>query len=196
LTHPSDGGTGGSGSIAARSTSSRSTGRALVVRTTRVFAVASHPLNWALKSAGEVKSRPGMNEVSKNPLRRSTTPFDSGSRGLSRSSVVANVPVNAATPSACRVPRPMPVSLSQINRRGTRPSSTSSAHIPSSKSWVARVGIIRPTMKREYAAVITRTGSSLAVPSSSGILRGGNHRSHCAASPGSHVSRSAGSTRR
>jgi hypothetical protein len=29
-----------------------------------------------LKSDGEAKSRPGMNEVSKKPLRRSTIPFD------------------------------------------------------------------------------------------------------------------------
>ena len=34
------------------------------------------------------------------------------------------------------------------------------------------------------------------MPSSSGIFRGGNHRSHCAASPGAQVSRSAGSTGR
>jgi hypothetical protein len=59
-----------------------------------------------------------------------------------------------------------------------------------------RVGIIRAVMNREYAAVITSTGSSRDVPSSSGIRRGGNHKSHCAASPGSQTSRSAGSTRR
>ena len=47
------------------------------------------------------------------------------------------------------------------------------------------VGIIRPSMNREYAAVITSTGSSTFEPSSSGIFCGGNHRSHCAASPGS-----------
>jgi hypothetical protein len=41
--------------------------------------------------------------------------------------------------------------------------------------------------------VITSTGNNLAVPSSRGILRGGNHRSHCAASPGSQLKRSAGS---
>ena len=34
------------------------------------------------------------------------------------------------------------------------------------------------------------------MPSSSGIFRGGNHKSHCAASPGAQVSRSAGSTGR
>jgi hypothetical protein len=41
-------------------------------------------------------------------------------------------------------------------------------------------------MKRECAAVITNTGNSLVVPSSSGIRRGGNHRSHRAASPGAN----------
>ena len=120
-----------------------------MVRTTRAFARVSHSLNWVLKSAGEVKSRPGMNEVSKNPLRRSTIPLDSGSRGGSRTSVVASVPVNPATPSACRLPRPMPGSLSQISRRGTRPSSRSSSQVASSRSSVRRVGIIRPSMKRE-----------------------------------------------
>ena len=51
-------------------------------------------------------------------------------------------------------------------------------------------------MNRECASVITRTGSSTRLPSSSGIFFGGNHRSHCAASPGSQISRSAGSTGR
>ena len=101
--------------------------------------------------------------------------------------------MNAATPSARRWPRPMPGSLSQISRRGTRPSCWISSQEPSSRSSVFRVGIIRPVMNRECAAVITSTGSSLAVPSSSGIFRGGNHKSHCAASPGAQVSRSAGS---
>lgn len=44
--------------------------------------------------------------------------------------------------------------------------------------------------------MITKTGSSFVVPSSSGIFLGGNHRSHCAASPAVHVIRSAGSTGR
>ena len=54
--------------------------------------------------------------------------------GLEPLHVVARVPVNAPTPSACRLPRPMPDSLSQISRRGTRPSCCSSSHIPSSRS--------------------------------------------------------------
>ncbi len=61
---------------------------------------------------------------------------------------------------------------------------------------VCRVAIIRATMNRECAQVITSTGSNTFEPSSSGIFLGGNHTSHCAASPGSHVSRSAGSTGR
>jgi hypothetical protein len=36
--------------------------------------------------------------------------------------------------TACRFPRPTPVSLSQINHRGTRPRSRSSIHIPSGRS--------------------------------------------------------------
>ncbi len=59
-----------------------------------------------------------------------------------------------------------------------------------------RVGIILATVNRECAAVITSTGNNVREPSSSRIFRGGNHRSHCAASPGAHTSRSAGSTGR
>jgi hypothetical protein len=58
------------------------------------------------------------------------------------------------------------------------------------------VGTIRPQIKRECAATTTSTGNSAVVPSSSGIRFGGNHKSHCAASPGAHTSRSAGSGRR
>ena len=106
------------------------------------------------------------------------------------------MPVNAATPSASFPPRPIPVSLSQISLRGTRPSPRISSHDPSSRSSVVRVGIIRPVVNRECAAVITSTGSSAVLPSSSGIRNGGNHRSHWAASPGCQDSRSAGSGRR
>ena len=61
---------------------------------------------------------------------------------------------------------------------------------------MCRVGIIFASMNRECAQVITSTGSNVLEPSSSGIFRGGNHRSHCAASPGNHVNRSEGSTGR
>lgn len=151
---------------------------ALVVRTTRLFAVPSQPLNWSLKSCGEAKSRPGMNEVSNQPLRRSTIPFDSGSLGGNSTSLVARVPMNAGTPSERYGPRPIPRSLSHNNRLGTRPSSWSSCHMPSSRSSVALVGIIRPSMNLEYANVITSTGNRALVPFSNGIRFGGNHRSH------------------
>ncbi len=72
----------------------------------------------------------------------------------------------------------MPGSLSQNNLRGTRPSCCSNSHDPSSRSSVLRVGIIRAVTNREYAEVITNTGNSRAVPSSRGIFRGGNHKSH------------------
>ena len=50
-----------------------------MVRTTRAFAMVSQAVSWACRSVGDVKVRPGMKEVSKNPLRRSTRPLDSGS---------------------------------------------------------------------------------------------------------------------
>jgi hypothetical protein len=137
-----------------------------------------------LGSVGVEKiDRSGMNEVSNQPLRRSTTPLDSGSHGGSSTSLLATVPMNTLTPAANRFPRPMPVSLSQISRRGTRPNCCSRSHMPSSRSSALRVGIIRASMNRECAHVISKVGSNFAVPSSSAILTGGNHRSHCAASP-------------
>jgi hypothetical protein len=106
--------------------------------------------------------------------------------------LLAKVPANTAAGSVS-LPRPIPDSLSQMSRRGTRSSRASSSHEPSSRSGVLRVGIIRASMNRECAQVITSTGSKVRDPSSSKILRGGNQRSHCAASPGDHVNRSAGS---
>ena len=76
--------------------------RPLIVRTTRAFAVDNLSVNWALKSAGEVHFRRGMNEVSNQPLRRSTKPLDSGSLGGSSTNLVARVPMNDVTPSARR----------------------------------------------------------------------------------------------
>jgi hypothetical protein len=51
-------------------------------------------------------------------------------------------------------------------------------------------------VNRECAATITNTGNNAVAPFSSGIRLGGNHRSHCAASPAAHTNRSAGSGRR
>jgi hypothetical protein len=68
---------GGSATIAARSAAHRSTGRSPPSsRNGRVAARSgSHALICAVKSSGEVNVRPGRNEVSKKPLRRSTSPL-------------------------------------------------------------------------------------------------------------------------
>lgn len=52
-----------------------------MVRTIRAFALVNQSPTWALKSAGDAKSRPGT-EVSRNPLGRSTMPLNSGSKGI------------------------------------------------------------------------------------------------------------------
>ena len=79
----------------------------------------------------------------------------------------------------------MPDSLSQISRCGTAPSwPDSNAHIPDNRSAVIREGIITAVMNLENEATITSTGSNARVPSSTGILGSGNHRSHCTWSPG------------
>lgn len=59
-------GGGGTASIAARSSATRSIGRAWSERTVGLFAVGSHRTSCSLKSATEVKLRLGRNEVSKN----------------------------------------------------------------------------------------------------------------------------------
>ncbi len=72
----------------------------------REFARGSQSVSCVLKSAGEPNTRPGRNEVSRYPLRRSTMPLNSGSRGGGASLiVVANVPANAAA-GAVTFPRP------------------------------------------------------------------------------------------
>jgi hypothetical protein len=104
---------------------------------------------------------------------------------LSWTILVASAPVNSPTPAASRLRRPMPVSLSQINRRGTTPScSDNNAHMPESKSAVVREGIIDAVMNFENDATITSTGNIMWVPSATGILGSGNHKSHCTWSPG------------
>ena len=70
---------------------------------------------------------------------------------------MANVPVNAPTPSACS---PFPDSLCRSAVAETRPSTCSSIHIPSNPDpAVCRVRII-PAEHEPGAAVITRTSSS------------------------------------
>lgn len=74
----------------------------------------------------------------------------------------------------------MPVSLSQISRRGTAPRDPISSHIPASKSPVIRDGIIRAMMNRECEDTITSTGRTLGFSDPTGIRTSGNHKSHCA----------------
>lgn len=85
-------------------------------------------------------------------------------------------------------------SLSQISCRGTRPSCCISSHAPSNRSSVFLVGDHPSRHEPRICCRDHKTGSSFVVPSSSGIFLGGNHRSHCAASPAVQVIRSAGST--
>jgi hypothetical protein len=63
----------------------------------------------------------------------------------------------------------MPVSLSQISRRGTAPSDPSNSHIPASRSPVIRDGIIRAMMNRECEDTITNTGKTFDFPPPTGI---------------------------
>jgi hypothetical protein len=46
-----------------------------VRRSIRAFALGNHAAGWVVRSTGLVNDRPGMNEVSKNPLVRSITPL-------------------------------------------------------------------------------------------------------------------------
>lgn len=68
-----------------------------------------------------------------------------------------------------------------------------SCHIPARMSPACLVGIITAPTVREYPNAITSTGKIRDVPSPTGILTAGNHRSHCAISPGSYSVRSTGS---
>lgn len=99
--------------------------------------------------------------------------------------------VRWVAPARCRAR--CPTTAGAGPRRAVAATPTSPAADPrsswSGSSWP-------PPVNLEWAAVITSTGNNVRDPSSSTILRGGNHRSHCAASPGAHTSRSAGSTGR
>lgn len=138
--------------------------------------------------------RPSLDDVSNYPLRRSTIPLDSECLGSNNTSFTAKVPMDATTLSARREPRPIPGSLPQMNWRGTVPIYCNSSQDPNSRSSALLAGIVRPVPNFECAVVIA--GNSFAAPCSSGIFRGGNQKSHCAASPGSQTNRPAGSLRR
>jgi hypothetical protein len=157
-----------------------------MARTVRVLArVASQSVSWSLKSAGEAKPLPGKNEVSKNPLLRSTIPLNSGSRGGTRRILVARVPANAAAGTLTRPVPPIADSRSHTIVFGTRPSWEISSHIPARMSPACRDGIIVADRNRENANVTTNTGRIRACPAVTGTGVSGNHRSHWAICPGS-----------
>ena len=78
----------------------------------------------------------------------------------------------------------MPDSLSHTNVLGTAPKTTSSCHIPATRSPVVRDGNNNAMMNPENAATIVNTGGSANTgPASTGTTLPGNHRSHCTISP-------------
>lgn len=133
-----------------------------MARTVRVFARTSQSASWSLKSAGDAKTRPGRNEVSKNPLLRSTIPLNSGSRGGANRILVANVPANAAAGTLTRPVPPIADSRSQTSVLGTRPIPAINCHIPDRMSPAWRDGIIVADRNRENPNTITRTGRTRA----------------------------------
>lgn len=188
LNQPTRGGTGGNVSILARSATTRSTGRAMIVRTTRRYAPSSQSGNSATKT-GWRDERVTRHE------RRLEQPVATlhGHFGL-RVMVLELMHPSRQHAAELVDPGSDPVGSTDAglaahsNRRGTRPNHEISYPIPNNRSDVRRVGNIAPSVSREYAAAITSTGNNAAVPPSSGI-RGRSHRSHCAASPGAHASR-------
>ena len=132
----------------------------------RVLAVpVSQSWIWALKSNGEVNVRPGRNEVSKYPLRRSTSPLNSGSRGGASLIRTPSVPANAAASTLelarsrrSRTPGPTPACA------GQPPHPPISSHIPARMSPALRDGIITASVTREYPHVIASTGNTRSCP--------------------------------
>ena len=115
----------------------------------RVLARGSQSASWVLKSAGEANPRPGRNEVSKNPLLRSTIPLNSGSRGGASRTRVARVPANAAAGTLTRPVPPIADSRPQTSVFGTRPNCEINCHIPAKMSPAWRDGIIVADRNRE-----------------------------------------------
>lgn len=147
--------------------------------------LTSQSVSWSLTSAGDAKPRPGRNEVSKNPLLRSTIPLNSGSLGGASRILVARVPANAAAGAVSFPVPPIADSRSQTSVLGTRPSWEISSHIPDRMSPACRDGIIVAEWNRENANVTTSTGPIRACPAVTGTAVSGNHRSHWAICPGS-----------
>ncbi|OIQ80460.1 hypothetical protein GALL_377780 [mine drainage metagenome] len=161
---------------------------------TRTPSGSSQSASWMLKSNGEVKVRPGRNEVSKNPLRRSTRPLNSGSRAGASLIRTPSVPANDAASTVSLPVPPIADSRSQTSVRGQAPHPLVASHIPAKMSPALREGIIIASVTRENPQVIASTGRIRSWPPPTGIGTGGNHRSHWATSPGAYSTRSAGST--
>ncbi len=75
-------------------------------------------------------------------------------------------------------------SLSQTRPFGVRSHPEISVQCPPSRSGDCRDGIITADSHREYPETITSTGGRPTCPKPNATSAGGNHRSHCANSPG------------
>lgn len=181
---PTAGASGGRSIIAWTSVASRSTGRPPIDRTVRALARGSQSASWVLKSAGEANRRPGRNEVSRNPLARSTMPLYSGSRGGASTIRVARVPANAAAATLTFPLPPIADSRSHSSVLVTRPTWEISCHIPARMSPACRDGIIVAVMNRERQRHDQDRQQPL-LPGPTGIRGSGNHRSHWVNCPGS-----------
>ena len=92
--------------------------------------VVIQSVSCSLKSPGPVKVRPGRNEVSKNPLRRSTSPLNSGSLAGASLIRTPSVPAKLAASAVSLPLPPIADSRSHTSVRGQRPQSLISAHMP------------------------------------------------------------------
>ena len=152
---------------------------------------ATQPAIWALKSAGELKVRPGRNEVSKWSWKRSTMPLASGSAGLQMITFAPSTPrkawVAAVSSGARARHRPTAPSPSHTSVLGTAPRVSRFAHHPANRSCSPREGTSTAARNREYPLTIVSTGSRVAVrtcPHPTGRVMSGNQKSNCASSPG------------
>src|SRR6266540_1484550 len=165
-----------------------------VIGDQQALAVDLHPLQIG------AKLRPGRNDVSRNPLARSTSPFASGSAGRQIRTLAPSTPRNAwqAAVSSLRPRRHRPTapSPSHTSTRWTAPSPSSSCHQPPKRSSVPRVGSSSAPSQRAYPVTPTSTGSWVGVrtcPHPTGTSMSGNHRSNWAISPAAYAVRDAGS---
>ena len=103
------------------------------------------------------------------------------------------VPTNEAASIVGRPVPPIAASRSQTSVRGQASQPATICHIPAKMSPAFLDGIITAEVIREYPHVIASTGSTRSRPPPTGTAAGGNHKSHCATSPGAYSTRSAGS---